>query len=86
MATTMQQRFLSAIGDARGVQAADRLCEACVGLLDVDLASSAQLGPPSSVEPTVRPVLAGQVAMKRERDAAAGLLNNPETGCKSRDH
>lgn len=39
MATTMQQRFLSAIGDARGVQAADRLCEACVGLLDVDAAA-----------------------------------------------
>jgi hypothetical protein len=35
----MQQRFVSAIGDARGVQAADRLCEACVGLLDVDAAA-----------------------------------------------
>ena len=50
------------------------------------LASSAQLGPPSSVEPTVRPGLAGQVAMKRGRDAATRLPNNPETGCESRDH
>jgi hypothetical protein len=24
--------------------------------------------------------------VKRGRDAATGLLNNPETGCKSRDH
>jgi hypothetical protein len=39
VATTMQQQFLGAIGDARGVQAADRLCEACVGLLDVDAAA-----------------------------------------------
>lgn len=50
------------------------------------LASSAQLGPPSSVEPTVRPGLAGLVAVKRGRDAAARLPTNPETGCKSRDH
>ena len=35
----MQQQFLSVIGDTRGVQAADRLCEACVGLLDVDAAA-----------------------------------------------
>ncbi|WP_430522146.1 hypothetical protein, partial [Mycobacterium tuberculosis] len=48
--------------------------------------SSAQLGPPSSVEPTVRPGLAGLVAVKRGREAAARLPNNPETGCKSRDH
>jgi putative transposase len=50
------------------------------------LASSAQLGPPSSLEPTLRPGLAGQVAVKRGRDAATRLPNNPETGCKSRDH
>ncbi|CKM73293.1 transposase [Mycobacterium tuberculosis] len=50
------------------------------------VASSAQLGPPSSVEPTVRPGLAGLVAVKRGREAAARLPNNPETGCKSRDH
>ena len=49
------------------------------------LASSAQLGPPSSVEPTVRPGLAGLVAVKRGRDAAARLPNNPETGCESRE-
>ena len=29
---------------------------------------------------------AGLVAAKRGRDAAARLPNNPETGCKSRDH
>ncbi|COW32007.1 Putative methyltransferase/methylase [Mycobacterium tuberculosis] len=50
------------------------------------VASSAQLGPPSSVEPTVRPGLARQVAVKRGREAAPRLPNNPETGCKSRDH
>jgi hypothetical protein len=33
------------------------------------------------VEPTVRPGLAGQVAVKRGRDAATRLPNNPETGC-----
>src|SRR3954464_14817499 len=49
------------------------------------LASSAQLGPPLSVEPTVRPGPIRQVAVKRGRDAAARLPNNPETGCKSRD-
>lgn len=43
-------------------------------------------GPPSSVEPTVGPGLAGLVAVKRGRDAAARLPNNPEMGCKSRDH
>ena len=52
---------------------------------EAPLASSAQLGPPSSVEPTVRPGLARRVAVKRGRDAAARLPNNPETGCKSRD-
>ncbi|BBX95215.1 hypothetical protein MLAC_05090 [Mycobacterium lacus] len=50
------------------------------------LASSAQLGPPSSVEPTVRPGLARLVAVKRARDAAEPLPNTPETGCASRDH
>jgi putative transposase len=50
------------------------------------LASSAQLGPPSSVEPTVRPGLAGLVAVKRAREPATQPGNNPETGCESRDH
>ncbi|KCL29934.1 hypothetical protein W072_00001, partial [Mycobacterium tuberculosis TB_RSA162] len=45
------------------------------------LASSAQLGPPSSVEPTVRPGLARRVAVKRGREPATRLANNPETGC-----
>jgi putative transposase len=44
------------------------------------------LGPPSSVEPTVRPGLTGPVAVKRGRDAAARLPNNPAMGCKSHDH
>ena len=43
------------------------------------------IGPPSSVEPTVRPDLARRVAVKRERDAAARLLANPRVGCKSGD-
>ncbi|AMC75493.1 transposase [Mycobacterium tuberculosis] len=42
--------------------------------------------PSLSVEPTVRPGLARLVAVKRGREAAAWLPNNPETGCKSRDH
>ncbi len=46
------------------------------------LASSAQLGPPSSVEPTVRPGLARRVAVKRGREPATRLANNPETGCR----
>lgn len=50
------------------------------------LASSAQLGPPSSVEPTLRPGLAGLVAVKRGRDPATRPGNNPGTGCESRDH
>jgi putative transposase len=50
------------------------------------LASSAQLGPPVSVEPTVRPDPVRLVAVKRGRDAAARLPNNPEMGCESRDH
>jgi putative transposase len=41
------------------------------------LASSAQLGPPSSVEPTVRPGPPRRVAVKRGRDAAARLPNHP---------
>lgn len=47
------------------------------------LASSAQLGPPSSVEPTVRPGLAGLEAVKREREPATRPGNNPEMGCES---
>jgi putative transposase len=38
------------------------------------------------VEPTVRPDLVRRVAVKRGRDAAARLPNNPEMGCESRDH
>ena len=34
------------------------------------------------MEPTARPGLAGQVAMKRGRDPAHRLANNPETGCR----
>lgn len=44
------------------------------------LASSAQSGPPASVEPTVRPGLVGQAATKRGRDVGTRLLNNPVTG------
>ena len=44
------------------------------------LASSAQLGPPSSVEPTVRPGHARQVAMKRERDRPQGCRTTPRRG------
>lgn len=29
-------RVLDALGDARGLEAADRFCKACVGLLDID--------------------------------------------------
>ena len=47
------------------------------------IAPSAQSGPPSSVEPTVRPGLARQVARKRGREAGVSLPNNPETGCLS---
>ena len=48
--------------------------------------SSAQLGPPSSVEPTVRPGLVRLVAVKRGREPATRPGNNPEMGCESRDH
>ena len=44
------------------------------------LASSAQLGPPSSVEPTVRPGLARLVAVKRGRDAAHTAAEQPRDG------
>jgi ANTAR domain/GAF domain len=37
--TSIELQMRDAIGDARGAQAADRLCEACVGLLDVDAAA-----------------------------------------------
>ena len=50
------------------------------------IAPSAQSGPPSSAEPTVRPGPARPVAMKRGRDAAARLPNNPETGCRRDEH
>ena len=46
------------------------------------IAPSAQSGPRSSVEPAVRPGLAGLGAMKRGRDPAGRLGNNPETGCQ----
>jgi hypothetical protein len=39
-----------------------------------------QLGPRSSVEPTARPGLAGQVALKRGREPANRLGTDPETG------
>jgi len=38
------------------------------------------------VEPTVRPDLVRLVAVKRGREAATPLPNNPEMGCESRDH
>jgi len=44
------------------------------------------LRPPSSVEPTVRPGVAGLVAVKRGREPATQPGNNPEMGCESRDH
>ena len=44
------------------------------------IAPSVQSGPRSSAEPAVRPGVAGQVAMKRGRDPAERLGNNPETG------
>lgn len=37
--SNIEQRLLDALGDARGVKAADRLCEACVDLIDVDAAA-----------------------------------------------
>ena len=37
--TNIADQLLDAIGGARGADAADRLCEACVGLLDVDAAA-----------------------------------------------
>jgi GAF domain/ANTAR domain len=37
--SNIQHRLLDALGDARGVEAADRLCEACVDLIDVDAAA-----------------------------------------------
>ena len=50
------------------------------------IAPLAQSGPRSSAEPTVRPGPAGQVAMKRGRDPANRLGNNPETGCQRVTH
>lgn len=44
------------------------------------LPSSAQSGPPSSVEPTLRPGLARQVAVKREREAAGNTAEQPRDG------
>jgi ANTAR domain len=37
--TSVGYQLRNAIGGARGAEAADRLCEACVGLLDVDAAA-----------------------------------------------
>ena len=34
-----EHRLLDSLGDARGLKAADQLCEACVGLLDIDAAA-----------------------------------------------
>jgi ANTAR domain/GAF domain len=36
---TVAERLLAAVGDRRGVWAADKLCEACVALFDVDAAA-----------------------------------------------
>jgi GAF domain-containing protein len=35
----IEHRFLDALGEARGVEAADRLCRTCVELIDVDAAA-----------------------------------------------
>src|SRR5699024_11337576 len=51
-----------------------------------EIAPSARLGPPSSVEPTVRPGPARQVAVKRGREATTRWPNNPETGCWWDEH
>jgi ANTAR domain/GAF domain len=37
--TNIEHSLLDAMGEARGVEAANRLCEACVGLLDVEAAA-----------------------------------------------
>lgn len=37
--TSIEERFVDAIGDSRGMAAADQLCVACVGLLAVDAAA-----------------------------------------------
>jgi len=50
---------------------------------------SAQLGPPSSVEPTVTPDLVRLVAVKRGREPATRLGNNPRWGASrvsTKDH
>ncbi|WP_370329211.1 GAF and ANTAR domain-containing protein [Mycolicibacterium hippocampi] len=36
---SFEHRLVDALGDARGVEAADRLCEVCVGIFDVDAAA-----------------------------------------------
>jgi putative transposase len=50
------------------------------------IAPSAQSGPPSSAEPTLRPGPARPVAMKRGREPAETLAPNPETGCWRDEH
>src|SRR5437660_11221962 len=50
------------------------------------IAPSAQSGPPSSAEPTVRPGPARPVAMKRGREPAVTLAPNPETGIRRDEH
>jgi hypothetical protein len=37
--STIEHRFLDALGETRGVEAADRLCQTCVELIDVDAAA-----------------------------------------------
>lgn len=37
--TAMERELVAAVGDRRGTAAADRLCEACVELLDIDAAA-----------------------------------------------
>lgn len=39
MAETIEQQLIAAIGNNRGTDAADRLCRACVQLLDIDAAA-----------------------------------------------
>ena len=42
---TIQDQLLAAVDGQRGTQAADRLCEACVALLDVDGGTSVRRFP-----------------------------------------
>jgi putative transposase len=50
------------------------------------IAPSAQSGPPSSAEPTLRPGPARPAATKRGREPATRLAPDPETGCRRDEH